>query len=152
MLALDEAWALLADSQGKALMERLSRMGRSMSITPILASQIVGDAEELEPLVGSYFAFGVEREAEARQALALLRLDPDDEASRGRLLGFRAGRCYLRDVDGRAVPMRVDPGPELLAALDTTPGAGEESMPSPEPAAPEDGGAEAEAPGAPAIA
>ena len=121
MLALDEAWALLTDSQGRALMDRLSRMGRSMNITPILASQIVGDAGELEPLVGSYFAFGVETESEAERALALLRLDTDDEVLRQRLIGFRAGRCYFRDVDGRVVPMRIDPGPELLTALDTTP-------------------------------
>lgn len=121
VLALDEAWALLTDSQGRALMDRLSRMGRSMNITPILASQIVGDAGELENLVGSYFAFGVETEGEAERALALLRLDADDELLRSRLIGFRAGRCYFRDVDGRVVPMRIDPEPELLAALDTTP-------------------------------
>ena len=71
VLALDEAWALLRDSQGRAPMDRLSRTGRSMNITPILASQIVGDAAELEPLVGSYFAFGVETESEAERALAL---------------------------------------------------------------------------------
>ncbi len=121
VLALDEAWALLTDSQGQALLDRLSRMGRSMNITPILASQIVGDAAALEPLVGTYLAFGVETEAEAERALELLRLDPDDEVLRQRLLGFRAGRCYLRDVEGRAIPMRIDPGEELLAALDTTP-------------------------------
>jgi hypothetical protein len=136
VLALDEAWALLTDSQGRALMDRLARMGRSMNITPILASQIVGDAAELEPLVGSYFAFGVETEAEAERALALLRLDTDDEVLRQRLIGFRAGRCYFRDVDGRVIPMRIDPEPEILAALDTTPGAGvraEVSAPTEEP-------------------
>jgi hypothetical protein len=123
VLALDEAWALLTDSQGRALMDRLSRMGRSMNITPILASQIVADADDLEQLVGSYFAFGVETEGEAERALALLRLDADDEVLRQRLIEFRAGRCYFRDVDGRVVPMRIDPEPDLLAALDTTPGA-----------------------------
>lgn len=121
VLALDEAWALLADSQGRAMLERFSRMGRSMNITPILASQIVGDAAELEPLVGSYLAFGVEREAEAERALGLLRLDPDDEAARRRLLGFRAGRCIYLDHHGRTLPMRFDPGEEILDALDTTP-------------------------------
>lgn len=121
VLALDEAWALLSDTQGQALLDRLSRMGRSMSITPLLASQIVGDSEALEPLVGTYLAFGVETEAEAERALSLLRLDPDDEALRQRLISFRAGRCYLRDVEGRAIPMRVDPGEELLARLGTTP-------------------------------
>lgn len=123
VLALDEAWALLTDSQGRALMDRLSRMGRSMNITPILASQIVADADDLEPLVGSYFAFGVETEGEAERALALLRLDADDAVLRQRLIEFRAGRCYFRDVDGRVVPMRIDPEPDVLAALDTTPGA-----------------------------
>ncbi|MGH2987652.1 MAG: ATP-binding protein [Solirubrobacterales bacterium] len=121
VLALDEAWALLSDSQGRALMDRLSRMGRSMNITPILASQIVGDASDLQDLVGSYFAFGVETEAEAERALALLRLDADDEVLRQRLIGFREGRCYFRDVDGRVVPMRINPEPEILAVLDTTP-------------------------------
>jgi hypothetical protein len=121
VLALDEAWALLTDSQGRALMDRLSRMGRSMNITPILASQIVADADDLEPLVGSYFAFGVETESEAERALALLRLDADDEVLVQRLIEFRAGRCYFRDVDGRVVAMRIDPEPELLRALDTTP-------------------------------
>lgn len=122
VLALDEAWALLTDAQGRALMDRLSRMGRSQNVTPILASQVVGDAAELEPLVGTYFAFGVETDAEAERALELLRLDTDDEALRQRLMGFRAGRCYFRDLHGRVVAMRVDPGPELLRALDTTPG------------------------------
>lgn len=124
VLALDEAWALLTDSQGQALLERLSRMGRTMNITPILASQIVGDAEALEPLVGSYFAFGVEREPEAERALALLRLDPDDDAARARLIAFRAGRCFYLDLQGRTLPIRWDPGEELLGALDTTAGAG----------------------------
>jgi hypothetical protein len=121
VLALDEAWALLGDSQGQQLMDQFTRMGRSMNITPILASQIVGDADALEALVGGYFAFGVETEREAEAALKLLRLDADDAALQARLVGFRAGRCYLRDFEGRVVPMRVDPGEELLAALDTTP-------------------------------
>lgn len=123
LLALDEAWALLGDSQGQALMKRLSRMGRSLNITPLLASQMIADAKELEPLVGAYFAFGVETDEEAARALALLRLDPDDEALRQQLVAFRRGRCLMRDFEGRVVPMRVSPGVELLAILDTTPSA-----------------------------
>ncbi len=127
VLALDEAWALLADAQGRSMLERFSRTGRSANITPILASQMVGDAAELEPLIGSYFAFGVEREAEAERALGLLRLDPDDEAARQRLIGFRSGRCMYLDHHGRTLPMRFDPGEELLEALDTTPAREESS-------------------------
>lgn len=121
VLGLDEAWSLLSDSQGRALITRLSRMGRSMNITPILASQIVGDASDLEALVGSYLAFGVETSKEAAAALELLGLDAEDEATQQRLRAFRQGRCYLRYFDGGTIPMRIDPGEELLDALDTTP-------------------------------
>ena len=121
VLAMDEAWALTSDAQGRALLERISRLGRSQNITPILATQMLGDAAELEPLVGALFAFGVETEAEARRALELLRLDPDDEAAVQRLLGYRAGRCYLRDFDGQVAPVQIDPPRWLLEELDTTP-------------------------------
>jgi hypothetical protein len=121
VLAMDEAWALMSDTQGRALLERISRLGRSQNITPILATQMLGDAAELEPLVGALFAFGVETETEARRALELLRLDPDDGAAVQRLIGYRAGRCYLRDFDGQVAPIQIDPPPWLLDELDTTP-------------------------------
>ena len=113
---MDEAWALTSDTQGRALLERISRLGRAQNITPILATQMLGDAAELEPLVGALFAFGVETEAEARKALALLRLDPDDEAAIQRLLGYREGRCYLRDFDGQVAPIQIEPPAWLLGA------------------------------------
>jgi hypothetical protein len=118
---MDEAWALTSDSQGRALLERISRMGRSQNITPILATQMLGDTAELEPLVGALFAFGMETEAEAQKALSLLRLDPEDEPLVQRLLGYRAGRCYLRDFDGQVAAIQVDPPAWMLAKLDTTP-------------------------------
>lgn len=121
VLAMDEAWALLGDSQGRALLERISRLGRSQNITPMLATQMLGDAAELEPLVGALFAFGVETESEARHALELLRLDPDDEGAVLRLLGYRAGRCYLRDFSGQVAPIQIEVPPWLLERLDTTP-------------------------------
>jgi hypothetical protein len=129
VLALDEAWALINSQYGLALMSRISRMGRSQNITPLLASQMVGDAEQMEPLVGSYFAFGVETEDEARHSLELLRLDVDDDALQQRLIGFREGRCYFRDFEGRVVPMRIDPGRDLLRELDTTPQREEGTLP-----------------------
>jgi hypothetical protein len=121
VLAMDEAWALLADSQGRALLERISRLGRSQNISPILATQMLGDAEELAPLVGAFFGFGVETSEEARAALTLLRLDPDDESAVRRLIGHRAGRCHLRDFDGQVGAIQVEPPDWMLERLDTTP-------------------------------
>ena len=122
VLGFDEAWVLLADSAGRALVDRISRLGRAQNVTPLLATQVLGDAHDLEGLVGALFCFGVETDAEAEQALRLLHLDADDERLRRQLTSFRRGRCLHRDYRGRVGPMQVDlVDPELLAALDTTP-------------------------------
>lgn len=126
VLGFDEAWVLLADSAGRALVDRISRLGRAQNVTPLLATQVLGDAAELEGLVGALFCFGVETDTEAERALRLLHLDSDDERMRRQLTGFRRGRCLFRDYRGRVAPIQVDlVDAELLAALDTTPRAHE---------------------------
>ncbi len=125
VLGFDEAWVLLADSAGRALVDRISRLGRAQNVTPLLATQVLGDTRELDGLIGAAFCFGVETEREAERALRLLQLDADDARARRQLTGFRRGRCLFRDYQGRVAPMQVDlVDPELLDALDTTPVAG----------------------------
>ncbi|HST38171.1 MAG TPA: ATP-binding protein [Conexibacter sp.] len=121
VLGFDEAWVLLGDSAGRALVDRISRLGRAMNVTPLLATQVLGDVEELDGLIGACFCFGVETETEARKALRLLRLDEDDPALRQQLLGFRRGRCLMRDFEGRVGAVQIELGAELLRQLDTTP-------------------------------
>jgi DNA helicase HerA-like ATPase len=123
VVLLDEAWFLLASTQGRALLNRLVRLGRAYNATVLLATQRLEDLGDLSDLVGTYFLFGQESDAEARRALALLGLDPDDAALRARLKEYRRGRCLMRDLDGRVGELQFDLAyPELLAALDTTPG------------------------------
>jgi hypothetical protein len=130
VLALDEAWVLFGSAAGRNLLERLSRLGRSQNVTPILATQQLTDSEEIEPLVGSMFCCGVETEEEARHALRLLRLEEDDPTLIQRLLSFRKGRCFFRDFNGQVVRMQIDLADhELLAALDTTPEGADSSSP-----------------------
>ncbi len=88
------------------------------NITPILATQMLGDIDRLEPLVGALFAFGVETEAEARRALSLLRLDEDDPAAIGRLMSYRAGRCYMRDFEGQVAPVQIAPPDWLVRGFE----------------------------------
>jgi hypothetical protein len=124
VLGFDEAWVLLADNAGRALVDRISRLGRAQNVTPLLASQVLGDVDDLDGLIGAAFCFGVETDREARKALRLLHLDEDDEAMRQRLIGFRQGRCLMRDYDGRVAPVQIDlVDPDLIDRLDTTPGA-----------------------------
>jgi AAA domain-containing protein len=122
VLAFDEAWFLMQDSVGRRLIEHLNRWARSEFATPILVAHLAADAEEVDNLIGARFVFGMEAESEAAKALALLRLDPEDERLRQRLLQFRRGRCFMRDYGGRVGTIQVDPGPRLVGLLDTTPG------------------------------
>lgn len=123
LVLLDEAWFLLASAQGRTVVNRLVRLARAFNATVLLASQRLEDLGDLSELVGTYFVFGQESDAEARRALELLGTDPDD---RGRLMAlkeFRKGRCLMRDLDGRVGEVQFDAVfDELLAAFDTTPG------------------------------
>jgi hypothetical protein len=126
ILGFDEAWVLLSDSSGRALVDRISRLGRAQNVTPLLATQVLGDVAELEGLIGAAFCFGVDSEREATEALRLLRLDDGDDALVQRLLSFRRGRCFMRDYEGRVGPVQIDlVDNALLEALDTTPDAGD---------------------------
>jgi hypothetical protein len=120
-MVTDESWVFTGDSLGLAMLERMSRLGRSQNVSLILATQTLTDAEPLMPLVGAFFGFGMETEEEARRALTLLRLDPDDEAARRRLTGYRAGRCHLRDFSGQVGAIQIEPPAWMLERLDTTP-------------------------------
>jgi hypothetical protein len=122
VVLLDEAWFLLASTQGRALLNRLVRLGRAYNATVLLATQRLEDLGDLSDLVGTYFVFGQESDRESRRALGLLGLDPDDPALAARLKEFRRGRCLMRDLDGRVGEVQIDPAvPGLLEALDTTP-------------------------------
>jgi AAA domain-containing protein len=109
VLSTDEVSVLSADSEGRRLLERISRMGRSMNISPVLATQMFDDIDQLAPLIGALFAFGMQTEDEAEKALALLGLDADDPAAIARLMSYRSGRCYMRDFEGRVGAVQIEP-------------------------------------------
>lgn len=127
VVLLDEAWFLLASTQGRSLVSRLVRLGRANNATVLLATQRLEDLGDLSELVGTYFVFGQESDAESARALRLLGLDPDDQALVARVRGLRRGRCLMRDLDGRVGELQVDVDPQLLTALDTTPNRGNRS-------------------------
>ncbi|HXV04465.1 MAG TPA: ATP-binding protein [Solirubrobacterales bacterium] len=122
IVLLDEAWFLLASTQGRLLVSRLVRLGRAMNATVLLATQRLADLGDLSELIGTYFLFGTDSVAEAERGLGLIGLDPSDAVLRSRLTGYRQGRCLMRDLEGRVGEVQFDlVFPDLLAALDTTP-------------------------------
>ena len=124
VVLFDEAWFLLASRDGRRLIDRLNRLGRAENATLILATQQLTDVGEIENLIGTRLIFGQETAAEARRALELLGLDPDDRALVERVRGYRTGRCLMRDIDDRVAELQIEPVHEhLLRILDTSPGA-----------------------------
>jgi hypothetical protein len=128
LFSFDEGWRLLGDPIGRTLLMSLQRMGRSELAVPIISTQLVtdtllGERESLENLLGATFVFGMRSDAEARRALRLLGLDPEDRRMRQTLLELDAGRCLFRDHHGRVEAIQVDVVvPSLLRAFSTTPG------------------------------
>jgi hypothetical protein len=124
VVLFDEAWFLLASRDGRRLIDRLNRLGRAENATLILATQQLTDVGEIENLIGTRFIFGQETAAEAKRALELLGLDPEDRVLVERLRGYRRGRCLMRDIDDRVAELQIEPVYEhLLRTLDTSPGA-----------------------------
>jgi hypothetical protein len=122
VVVLDEAWFLLASTQGRSLLNRIIRLGRALNATVLVATQRLADLGELAELFGVYFLFGQETDAEARAGIGQIGLDLEDGAARARLREYRQGLCLMRDLDGRVGELRFDlVFPELLAALDNTP-------------------------------
>lgn len=122
IVLLDEAWFLLASTQGRLLLNRLIRLGRSMNATILVATQSLADLGDLSELFGVYFLFGQDSIPGAERALAIVDLDPTDAALRSRLAEYRQGMCLMRDLGGRVAEMRFDlVFGELLAALDNSP-------------------------------
>jgi hypothetical protein len=122
IVLLDEGWVFFASSQGRALLNRLIRLGRAFNATVLLATQQVEDLGELAQLVGTVFLFGQDSPRAAARGLEEFGLDPEEGGLASRLTEYRRGRGLQRDLDGRWGEVQVDPDPDLLAELDTTPG------------------------------
>ncbi|MBW3561534.1 MAG: ATP-binding protein [Actinobacteria bacterium] len=122
-VVLDEAWMLTATRQGRALVERLARTGRSTNAVLVLVTQNAGDLldETITNNLSARFAFRSSPEEEVQAVLRLVGVEPTAEhAAAVRTLA--TGECLFADLDGRVETMWVDLAlPELLAAFDTTP-------------------------------
>jgi hypothetical protein len=121
VVLLDELWLLLASPLGRAVINRLVRLARSYNTTVLLITQLLGDLSAVRDLVGTWFVFGQDSDAEATDALRLIGAEPT-RARVARLRDARTGRCIMRDLHGRVAEVQIDSAdPDLLAALDNTP-------------------------------
>lgn len=121
VVLLDEAWFLLASAQGRAVINRLVRLARAYNATVLLVTQRLDDVEGTRDLVGTWLVFGQDADSEASHALDLIGVQTTP-ARIGMLRAARAGRCVMRDLQGRVAEVQVHcPDPVLLDAFNTTP-------------------------------
>lgn len=121
IVLLDEAWFFLSSVQGRALLNRVIRLGRAFNATVLVATQRLADLGDLSELFGVYLLFGQETEAEARAGLTQIGLDSEAPLAQW-ITEYRQGLCLMRDLDGRIGEVQIDlVFGELLAALDNTP-------------------------------
>jgi hypothetical protein len=120
---MDEAWFLLTTRDGMRLLKRMATMSRALNVALVLLTQRLVHVGDVENLAGVRFMFGQETEHDAKIALSLIGLDPDDDRLVREIRNMREGHCFMRDLEGRVVRMRIEPGEQLLDVLNTRPGA-----------------------------
>lgn len=122
VLFLDDAQFLLASRSGRALVDRISTMSRALNVTLYIMAQRLLRVGDVENLAGVRMMFGQESEHDARVALELIGLDPNDQRLVDRIMSFRDGRCFLRDLRRRVGEVQVDVVyPHFLELLETSP-------------------------------
>ena len=123
LVVLDEAWSVLASSQGKGLVSHLLRTGRAMNSALYLITQNCADLldETIRNNLGYKFVMRAQDQAEVAAVLQLLGL----EATRENVSAVRSlqtGSALLQDLQGRVGVVRLDAVlPHLAAAFDTRP-------------------------------
>jgi hypothetical protein len=121
IVGLDEIWFLLASPQGRQIIHRLVRLGRAYNATLLLGTHRVADLGDLAELIGVVFVFGQDSDTAAAAALRFIGLEPTPDLV-ARVCEYRAGRCLMRDLNGRVGEVQIDlVYPHLLKALTTTP-------------------------------
>jgi hypothetical protein len=120
---MDEAWFLLTTRDGVRLLKRMATMSRALNVSLVLLTQRLVHVGDVENLAGVRFMFGQETDYDAKIALSLIGLDPENDQLVREIRSMREGHCFMKDLEGRVVRMRVEPGEELLEVLNTSPGA-----------------------------
>jgi len=120
LVIIDEAWLLLGSPDGRTLIDRINRTGRSENATLLLATQQLGDAAHTAPLIGTHLVFGLQTRDEASRAAALLGIDDTPQLAQA-LQSQRTGQAVMRDISGQLAQIQITVPPELLERLSTTP-------------------------------
>lgn len=124
----DESWRDLKTHYGRDEFDAQQRMGRSELSVPIIATQTprsIGDDDNaIANLFGARFVFRMNDEDDARRALQLCKLDPNDDHMVKRLTELESGQALFCDHRSRAEFVDIHIPPTFLGHISTTPEVG----------------------------
>lgn len=122
-IIIDEAWAITSTVQGRSMIPKIIRMGRSLNTAIVLVSQNAADLDEggIRNSVSLKMAFNSKDADEITGVINFLRLE-DTDYNREMVSTLGVGECLIQDVDGRTSRVQVDSwNEEWRVAFDTNP-------------------------------
>ncbi|MEZ2734508.1 ATP-binding protein [Aneurinibacillus aneurinilyticus] len=121
LFSLDESWAITKIPQGEQLVKEFVKLGRSLNIVPLLATQEASDVEnqDIRNNVGVVFTFRMNSPEEIEDAMDLLRMSSDVDEMVPKFRELKSGWCYFRDIEGRTNKIKVWLPDEWLKVFDT---------------------------------
>lgn len=129
VLIVDEAHVLMGSEEGRKILTRLGREGRSQRILPILATQLLHDIMEGDANMVSHLSriavLKMRDPKEVVAALKLLRLEPTEDRiswlnNAGPIRGERGSLGFYRDLQDRVSGFIVGPVPHDIEMLLST--------------------------------
>lgn len=122
-VVIDEAWSLLGVAQGKELVRRLIREGRSMNSAVDIVTQNANDIDDnMKNNIGLKFAFRSTDQEEIKNILKFFGLDSEDERNQKAIENLENGECLFQDLYGRIGIIYLDVVHQwIFSVFDTRP-------------------------------
>jgi hypothetical protein len=106
-VVIDEAWAITSTPQGKAMIPRLARMGRSLNTALVLVSQNAGDFLDLTNNMSYRMAFRAKDTKEIENVIDFFDLEHND-GNANTISGLMNGECIMKDPDDNISRVYID--------------------------------------------
>lgn len=122
LMAVDEAWSVLATKAGQDLVKEIALMGRSKNFSLILATQNYSHLKDadIDNAISTRFAFRAE-EAESENVVNGIGL-PKNEGFESLISDLDNGECVMRDWEGNFSTVQIGAWrPDWNAAFETNP-------------------------------
>lgn len=137
VLAIDEAWSILANPAGLELVKSTVRLGRSLNLAVVLGTQSYADvfagAAELDTSFAStHFAFGNSKKDGFLGATAMGLEGETAEQVANAISVLEQGNCIMHDIRKRTGQVRIQVWlQELIEAFSTNPYDTKNTQPTP---------------------